>query len=206
MTVLAVDTSSRGRAFCVVAADDGVLQAERRLDGRHLDRELPAAIAALLGVAPPSAVAAVLGPGSYTGLRVGIATALGLAHARDLPLHGIAALEVVARAAPPGAERIEAVAGAGRGALYVAGYRREGAVLHCTESPRRVEQEVWRAQPGSLAVSLDAVPGTEDCGHRAAAALAEAAGAATAQPPLPRAGLEPVYLGGDRSVARWPRV
>jgi tRNA threonylcarbamoyladenosine biosynthesis protein TsaB len=188
----------------VLATDGGALLGEQHLDGRHLDRELPAALAALLGIAQPSAVACVLGPGSYTGLRVGIATALGLAHARDLPLHGIPALEVVARSAPASAEQIEAVADAGRGALYVARYRRAGDALRTTDPPRRVEHEEWSVAPGHLAVSLDAVPGSEHCEQRAEAGLAAAAAAAVAQPALSRAGLEPVYLGG--SVARRPRV
>lgn len=206
MSVLAIDTSSRGRALCVLATGTGALRAEQHLDGHHLDRGLPAALAALLAIAQPTAVAAVLGPGSYTGLRVGIATALGLAHARDLPLHGMAALEVVARAAPPDATDIEAVADAGRGALYVARYRREDTALRCTEPPHRVEQQEWRAAPGHLAVSLDAVPGAEQCEQRAALALAESAAAAALQAPLPRAGLMPVYLGSEGSAARRPRV
>jgi tRNA threonylcarbamoyl adenosine modification protein YeaZ len=208
MTVLAVDTAVRGRALCVVVADSGVVLAARTLDGRHLDRELPGALAALLGGgnSQPTAVAAVLGPGSYTGLRVGVATALGLAHARDLPLYGIDALEVVARAAPPDAEQVEAVADAGRGALYVALYRREGATLRCTEPPHRVELTKWQPHPGHLAASLDPLPGTLDCAHRAVEALAAAAAAATRRPPLPRAGLEPVYLGGSGSAAEGPRV
>lgn len=206
MTVLAIDTASRRRAFCVLAGGDGRLQAEERLDGRRLDAALPPALVSLLGVATPTAVAVVLGPGSYTGLRVGIASALGLAHARDLPLHGLDALEVVARAAPSGAVDVEAVADAGRGALYVARYRRDGAELRCSEAAHRVEQQDWQAAPGHVAVSLDAVPGALQCEERAAAALADAAIAALRRPALPRTGLEPVYLGGDRSAAARPRV
>ncbi|HZS15404.1 MAG TPA: tRNA (adenosine(37)-N6)-threonylcarbamoyltransferase complex dimerization subunit type 1 TsaB [Candidatus Dormibacteraeota bacterium] len=204
--ILAIDTSSRRRALCVLAAADGGLLAARRLEGRHLDRTLPAALGALLGESAPTAVAVVLGPGSYTGLRVGIAAALGLAHARDLPLHGIAALDAVARAAPPQAALVEAVADAGRGALYAARYQRDGGGLRRTDGPRRVDPGAWRPAPGHVAVTLDALDGALPCDDRAAAALAEAAAAAASEAPLPRAGLEPVYLGGDASAPSGPRV
>ncbi|HXA28972.1 MAG TPA: tRNA (adenosine(37)-N6)-threonylcarbamoyltransferase complex dimerization subunit type 1 TsaB [Candidatus Angelobacter sp.] len=206
MTVLAVDTASRRHAVCVLAGGDGTVLAEQHLEGRHLDRQLPAALAALLARGRPTAVAAVLGPGSYTGLRVGIAAALGLAHAADLPLHGIGALDVVARAAPPGVELVEAVADAGRGALYVARFRRGGMVLHHEDEPRRVEAGGWQPAPGFAAVSFDDVNGAEPCAPRAAAALAMSAAAALAAAPLLRAGLEPIYLAGDASAPRGPRV
>jgi tRNA threonylcarbamoyladenosine biosynthesis protein TsaB len=205
VSVLAVDTASRRRALCVLVTEDGALLDHRRLSGRDLDRELPPALAALLddGV---RAVCCVVGPGSYTGLRVGIAAALGVSHARGLPLHGIAALDVVAQAAPSDAAEVEAVADAGRGALYVAAYRRDFIPLRLVDGPRRVDAADWTPAPGGVAVSLDGIAGTLDAGDRAAAALAAAAAAALHTPPLPLAGLEPVYLAGRVSHARQPRV
>ena len=202
MTVLALDTASRHRALCVLAGDDGALLDQRPLSGRDLDRQLAPALQALLGAAP-DAVACVMGPGSYTGLRVGIAAALGVAHARGLPLYGIAALDIVALAAPADAAEVEAVADAGRGALYVARYRRAAAV----EEAHRVEAGEWRPPAaGFVAVSLDGIEGTLDASAGAAAALALAAARALATPPLPLAGLEPVYLSSTAGHARQPRV
>lgn len=205
MSILAVDTASRRRALCVVAARDGTLLDHRALTGRHLDRELPPALAALLRD-DLAAVACVTGPGSYTGLRVGIAAALGVAHARDLRLHGIAALDVVALAAPPGTAIVDAVADAGRGALYVATYRRVGDALTASLPARRVAATEWSTTPGAVAVSLDGVAGALDVSSDAPAALARGAAVALARAPLPRAGLEPVYLAGEASHGREPRV
>ncbi len=206
MTVLAIDTASRRRALCIVAGAHGQVVAAQPLSGRDLDRQLLPALADLLRNDGVDAVACVLGPGSYTGLRVGIAAALGVAHARDLPLHGIDALDAVARTAPADAAEIEAVADAGRGALYVARYRREGDEFHLTEPARRVEAGEWQPASHWVAVGLDGIPGTLDGSPRAAGALAAAAAAALAQPPLPRTGLEPVYLTGSGSAPARPRV
>jgi tRNA threonylcarbamoyl adenosine modification protein YeaZ len=205
MSILAVDTASRHRALCVLATENGSLLAQRPLTGRDLGRELPPALAALLdgGVV---AVACVVGPGSYTGLRVGIAAALGVAHARGLPLHGIAALDVVALAAPPDAGEIEAVADAGRGALYLARHRRDGTAVRIVDGPRHIDAADWTPAPGAYAVSLDGVPGTQDVSGQAAVALAAAAANALQTPPLPLAGLEPVYLTSSPARARRPRV
>jgi len=205
VSVLAIDTSSRRRGLCTVAAPDGTLLDHRALTGRHLDRELPPVLAALLRD-DLAAVACVIGPGSYTGLRVGIAAALGLAHARDLPLHGIAALDVVAQAAPPDALAVAAVADAGRGALYVARYRRDGETLTAEAPPRRVAAGDLTVAPGEVAVTFDGIQGLVDVAAEAPVALARAAAVALRRAPLPRAGLEPVYLAGDASQLREPRV
>lgn len=206
MSVLAIDTASRRRGLCVLAEADGRVLGARALTGRDLDRELPAALAALLdgGV---TAVACVLGPGSYTGLRVGIGAALGVAHARGLPLHGMGALDVVALAAPSGGSDVEAVADAGRGALYVARFgRSERGALRPVDAPRRVGAAEWTPAAGVVAVSFDGVAGTLDVSESDVDALAAAAAQARRRPPLPRAGLEPVYLGSPAAHARQPRV
>jgi tRNA threonylcarbamoyladenosine biosynthesis protein TsaB len=69
-------------------------------------------------------LAVSLGPGSYTGLRIGLGVAKGLALARDLPIVGVPTLDVVAR--PHQAQRLPiwAVLQAGRGRICAAQYRR----------------------------------------------------------------------------------
>jgi tRNA threonylcarbamoyladenosine biosynthesis protein TsaB len=65
-----------------------------------------------------------LGPGSYTGLRVGVTAAKMLAYATGIPLVGLDSLEAVARNAPSDAKQIAVIADAQRGQLYVAEYVR----------------------------------------------------------------------------------
>jgi tRNA threonylcarbamoyladenosine biosynthesis protein TsaB len=72
-------------------------------------------------------VVALCGPGSFTGVRVACATALGLAQAHALPAAGVPTLEALALAAPPGARRILAVVDALRGEWFVQPFEREAS-------------------------------------------------------------------------------
>ena len=69
------------------------------------------------------ALAVALGPGSFTGLRIGLAFAKGLALAHSLPLLGIPTLSIVAYAQPKRDGILIAVVSAGRGRIAVGGYR-----------------------------------------------------------------------------------
>src|SRR3990172_4377792 len=108
---------------------EGVLRAEVtwRCRRNHTVELLPT-IERLLGQAGVSkseltAVFVCVGPGMYTGLRVGVSTAQGLAYALKLPVVGVGRLELDAcqHGAYPG--RIVAVHRAGRGELAWAAYR-----------------------------------------------------------------------------------
>jgi tRNA threonylcarbamoyladenosine biosynthesis protein TsaB len=85
------------------------------------------------------AVAVALGPGSFTGLRIGLALAKGLALAQNLPLIGIPTLDFLAAAQPLGAAQplepvlLVAVLQAGRGRLAVGWYQVvEGRWTRCS--------------------------------------------------------------------------
>jgi len=67
-------------------------------------------------------VAVATGPGSFTGLRIGLAFAKGLCLARHLPLIGIPTLDIVAAAQPVQPLPLAAVLQAGRGRLAVGWY------------------------------------------------------------------------------------
>jgi tRNA threonylcarbamoyladenosine biosynthesis protein TsaB len=101
MTVLAIDTSSRRRVTCLVATAEGELGPAAVSEDADIDRVLPPLLQALLD-ASVSVVVVVVGPGSYTGVRTGMAAALGVAHARGLPLHGVTSLDTVAAGARAG--------------------------------------------------------------------------------------------------------
>jgi len=103
--VLAFDCAVRGLAVAVVR--DGEVLASAREDGREQAARLLPAIADVLrtaGVAPRalSMIACTTGPGSFTGVRVGLAAARGLALALGIPLAGIATTAALLAEAPAG--------------------------------------------------------------------------------------------------------
>jgi tRNA threonylcarbamoyladenosine biosynthesis protein TsaB len=69
------------------------------------------------------------GPGSFTGLRIGIATVKGLAFALRIPTVGVCSLEAMAWEAGPSEELLVPALDARRGELYLGLYRRKGEVL-----------------------------------------------------------------------------
>ena len=73
------------------------------------------------------AIAVGLGPGSYTGLRIGLIAAKTLTYALGCRLIGLDSLEIVARNAPRQALRVSVVADAQRGDLFVADFDRNDA-------------------------------------------------------------------------------
>ncbi|MFN2451467.1 MAG: tRNA (adenosine(37)-N6)-threonylcarbamoyltransferase complex dimerization subunit type 1 TsaB [Candidatus Dormibacteria bacterium] len=208
MSVIAIDCSRRGRLVCVLATESGGLLAGGSASAPATSAALPLRLAELLGP-EVSALVAVNGPGSYTGLRAGLAAALGLAAARGLRVHVVGALEVPAlHARRRGPVRV--VADAGRGGVYTAVYDATAAeTLVELESPRRLtdaELAALAAEPGSEGLdgnlpwlSLDPLPlvrSTVD----AAAALAAAVPTALARPPIDPRAPPVVYLSATVSA------
>lgn len=103
MLILAIDTATPAVTAGVVRADAAGVHtlAERvTVDARaHAERLTPNIVAALAdsGVAKTDLDAVVVGcgPGPFTGLRVGMATAAAFAHALDIPVHGVCSLDAI---------------------------------------------------------------------------------------------------------------
>lgn len=126
-TILAIDTSTR---WTGLALYDGVHVLGEALwhSQEHQTAELAPAVLRLIdqcGVELDSlaCLAVALGPGSFTGLRIGLALAKGFCLARGLPLVGIPTLDILAVAQPPAALPLAAVLRAGRGRLAVGWYQ-----------------------------------------------------------------------------------
>lgn len=130
--VLAIDTSGSESGAALVATHDprevlasGYLGAD---DGRG--EALPDCVAEVLksagvGAAELAALAVARGPGSFTGVRIALALARGLALVDATPVVGLGSLDLVAMAAPGAPEPACALIGAGRDKVYAAAYRRD---------------------------------------------------------------------------------
>jgi tRNA threonylcarbamoyladenosine biosynthesis protein TsaB len=133
--LLALDTSSQLIGVALYNGAD-VLSEMNWYSPNHHTVQLAPTVAEILKrsgleIADLKALAVALGPGSFTGLRVGIAFIKGLALARHLPLIGIPTLDIVAVAQPLKQDpafpvRMAAVLQAGRGRMAIGWYKAEG--------------------------------------------------------------------------------
>jgi tRNA threonylcarbamoyladenosine biosynthesis protein TsaB len=185
VSVLAIDTSSRSRVVCVLASLDGELIDADVIHDAPVATSLPRMLVRLLNRVD-GAVVVVTGPGTYTGVRAGMAGALGVAQARGFPLHGIGTLEVVASADAMASSEDWFVSDAGRGALYVA---RAGNAAH----PERVLLASLDVS-GVRVLSSDAIAIDGLIHVDPARALARAVPLALSRPALEPEGLTALYV------------
>jgi tRNA threonylcarbamoyladenosine biosynthesis protein TsaB len=214
--ILAIDTASE--VACVGLVDDGIVRAESlaRVSAQHGETLLPRIDEVLResGVARGTIdlVAVGLGPGSFTGVRIGLATAKGLALGLGKPIVGIRSSQALA-AAVDGARRIVAIDGK-KGEVFASAWAAEGSLRAMVEDAhgapdavaRRLREVVKdtvtlvgtgvRAYPGFALALGDGVT-IADVAHdvvRAAVLAAEAQRALDARGPDDLAALEPVYV------------
>ena len=153
MLILGITTST-AQVGCAIGGHEGVLGAVQSIRGRRHAETLVPAIEFLcrqtrVELRDIGAVAVDLGPGMFTGLRVGVAAAKAFSHARRLPMIGVASLDLLAFPLRHSTRRIVCALDAGRGEIFHASYRQSpGGVQRITEP------EV--ASPADLASDLDA--------------------------------------------------
>jgi tRNA threonylcarbamoyladenosine biosynthesis protein TsaB len=128
MIILALDTSTRTGSSAVLRGDDVLADVAGDVARTHAER-LPADLmqaldGAHLALGDVDVFAVATGPGSFTGLRVGIATMQGLALAAGRPLVGVSVLDALAHAAAivDGDVRVATWVDAWRGEVYAALY------------------------------------------------------------------------------------
>ncbi len=129
---LGIDTATARTGLALLDGDRVVaaLDFHRRVSpSRMLLPMLRATLdAAGLQLADLGGLAVTVGPGGFTGIRVGLATARALAEACDRPLAGVSSLAALAASAPPSGRPVAAWLDAGRREVY-AGLYRDGEPL-----------------------------------------------------------------------------
>lgn len=155
MLVLGIETATAQSSVCL-ATQDGLVASAALVRPRSHAQFLAPAIEfclqqANVGLDAVNGLAVSIGPGLFTGLRVGIATAQTMAHARRLPVVGLASLDLLAFRVRHVRRLICGVIDARRGELFWSFYRPvPGGVQRMTE---------YRVGPlGKLAGEIEAVP------------------------------------------------
>jgi tRNA threonylcarbamoyladenosine biosynthesis protein TsaB len=130
MKVLAIETSGKAGEFAVVDEDRVLSESGIDVAGRLVEKgvgEVADAIArAGMSLDDLDAVAVSIGPGSFTGLRVGLAIAKGLCFRREIALVGVPTLDAMAEALRGRAGFTAPVIDARRGEIYFSIYSSDG--------------------------------------------------------------------------------
>ncbi len=156
--LLAVDTATERASWALVRGE--ALLGERAVErGRPTAESLLPALDALLAdlgvaLAAVEGFAVSIGPGSFTGLRIGVATVKGLAFGTGRRAIGVPTLAALARMAPAGGP-VVALLDARRGEVYAAGFEDGKAADWLPEGVVPVSGLERRLPPGCRVVGDD---------------------------------------------------
>lgn len=167
MRVLGIETSGR-LCGCAVVENERLLgEMVSDIPGEHVEK-LVHLIGNLLqeisvGMEGLDGVAVSLGPGSFTGLRIGLGTAKGICFGTGLPLAGVPTLDAMAETVCPWDGNIVPVRDARRGEIYMATYRSTGSSVerisdYRASKPEEAGREIAElARSGRTLVAGDAL-------------------------------------------------
>lgn len=133
MKILAVDTATNSCSVAILNAGSVSAEVMTLNDETH-SKHLMGLIDNVLGMAgfrigDMDGMAVTIGPGSFTGLRIGLSTVKGLAHALDKPVVGVSSLDSLAWQCEDRSHLICAILDARKGEVYSATYRFRGENL-----------------------------------------------------------------------------
>jgi tRNA threonylcarbamoyladenosine biosynthesis protein TsaB len=133
VNVLALDTSTNCLSVALMKDKATISEINLAVKVGHAGMILPVIdeVLSTSGISKDdiTLIATGTGPGSFTGLRIGIATAKGLAKAIRCPLAGIPTLDIIARAALPSSMHIMPIIDAKKGEVFCALYNKDGSRL-----------------------------------------------------------------------------
>lgn len=161
--LLALDTSTLTLSAALVDQQGGELRVVEQIAAgppRKQSEMLPSALGELLArhslkLELLEGIAVGLGPGSFTGLRIGVATAKALAYASRIKIAGVSSLAAIALDGPDGNALLPAAI-ARQGELYIGTYRREHSGVRLLERERAVTPselaQLLQREPGAVAL------------------------------------------------------
>ncbi|MBK9179577.1 MAG: tRNA (adenosine(37)-N6)-threonylcarbamoyltransferase complex dimerization subunit type 1 TsaB [Acidimicrobiales bacterium] len=182
MLILGIDTATP-QVGCAIGGHEGVLARFESARGQQHTETLTPAIdfvrrRARVELADISVVAVDVGPGLFTGLRVGVATGKAIAHALRVPMIGISSLDLLALPVRYTSRLIVAVVDARRGELFYAFYRQvPGGVQRVVEpqigSPEDLASDLGALDDEILLVGDGALRYADHLARRAKTELAD---------------------------------
>jgi tRNA threonylcarbamoyladenosine biosynthesis protein TsaB len=142
MLILALDTATENGSLALAAADRLLAEFSLHSPGTYLQHLLPG-VEELLRVAGRSlqeleAIAVSQGPGNFTGLRIGLATAKGLAWALGCPLVAVSTLEALAAQFPCQTQPTAVIMDAKRQEVYLGLFRCPAELPQALAEPQRL--------------------------------------------------------------------
>jgi tRNA threonylcarbamoyladenosine biosynthesis protein TsaB len=165
--LLAIESSDRLCGACVLDPNTGRVAASKTIDiGKGHAELLIGVIEEVLtlggcGYAKLKSIAVCVGPGSFTGIRVGVSAAIGFGVALNIPVAGVTSLQALAMPHLAGGAKILSLIDAHRGDVYAQSFSSDGLPL---DEPRQIALEKvaefdlaqYRILCGSGAVLLQA--------------------------------------------------
>lgn len=147
MKVLAIDTSNYVLGVAIVDEEKVIGEVITNLPKNHSVRVMPT-IEQLMkecGIKPKELerIVVAMGPGSYTGVRIGVTIAKTLAWSLQIPLVGVSSLEIVAANGRHFNGFISPLFDARRGQVYTGLYQYEGNRLTCVEEDKIILLADW---------------------------------------------------------------
>jgi len=146
--LLAIDTATRWASLALFDAAGVAFEQTWHSMNNHSVEVMPAIARALsqqrLGTRSLTGVAVAKGPGSFTGLRIGMSIAKGLCLGLDIPIVAIPTLDVITYAVGDPGGRVLAVLEAGRGRICVGAYHFEEGLPVSEGDATLVRMLEWR--------------------------------------------------------------
>jgi tRNA threonylcarbamoyladenosine biosynthesis protein TsaB len=204
MLLLAVETATRRQSVALLDGETSLARADEDAEGSHAKKLLPAIDRVLAGrrvsLQDLGGLAVSIGPGSFTGLRVGLATMLAFRTVTGLPLAAVPTLEAMAWNVRGAGQPVCPMIKGRAGELYWALFRWQGGVLERLEEDRVGDPLTTARSLHEPTIALG--DGWEAYGREIVGALAPSAEIQSAPPEAMAASAVSVGLAGLALLAR----
>ena len=145
LKILAIDTSTDTASIAITDGEDILVESMLNVGRTHSETLIPSFQEMLektqLDIKDLDLLALTLGPGSFTGVRIGTSTVKGFALALDKPVAGVSTLEALASNFPFSSLPIMPLFDARRGEIYSAMFKWEGGIIKRLSEDRAANPE-----------------------------------------------------------------